>query len=26
LRNDTGAGLSPSYRSVAYFVNWVRHL
>ncbi|KAH2096082.1 Endochitinase B1, partial [Aspergillus fumigatus] len=22
LRNDTGAGLSPSYRSVAYFVNW----
>ncbi|KAF7134057.1 hypothetical protein CNMCM5793_005686 [Aspergillus hiratsukae] len=21
-RSDTGAGLSPSYRSVAYFVNW----
>jgi chitinase len=26
LRNNIGAGLSPSYRSITYFINWVRHL
>jgi cell shape-determining protein MreC len=25
-RNNIGASLSPSYRSIAYFINWARHL